>query len=146
MKFRGPGDRSAVVYREIAPHSAIRAEVDLPEHGVEDLAADVVEEDVDPVGTRLARAAPRRPPTCSRSHASKPSSSVIHAHFSGPPAMPTTRQPMILPICPATDPTAPAAPDTTTVSPSFGCATSNMPKYAVSPVTPSTLRNAVIGS
>ena len=42
--------------------------------------------------------------------------------------MPTTRPPMILPICPATDPTAPAAAETTTVSPSFGCATSNMPK------------------
>jgi len=42
--------------------------------------------------------------------------------------MPTTLQPMILPICPATDPTAPAAPDTTTGSPSFGCATSSMPK------------------
>ena len=59
MKFRGPGESSAVSYWEIAPHSAIRAwQVDLPEHGVEDLAADVVEEDVDPVGTRLAQ--PRR--------------------------------------------------------------------------------------
>ncbi len=34
--------------------------------------------------------------------------------------MPTTRAPLILAICPTVEPTAPAAPETTTVSPSFG--------------------------
>ena len=71
---------------------------------------------------------------------------MSHAHFSGPPAMPTTRQPRILPSWPAIDPTAPAAPDTTTVSLSFVSPTSIIPKYAVSPVTPYTLRYAVTGS
>ena len=47
---------------------------------------------------------------------------------------------MILAICPATLPTAPAAPDTTTVSPSFSLPVSSRPKYAVSPVIPSAPR------
>ena len=42
------------------------------------------------------------------------------AHFSGPPAMPTTRAPSAFASCPATDPTAPAAAETTTVSPAAG--------------------------
>ena len=60
--------------------------------------------------------------------ASKPKSSTTALHFSGPPAMPTTRAPAILAICPATDPVAPAAAETTTVSPSFGRPMSVMPK------------------
>ena len=36
--------------------------------------------------------------------------------------MPTTRQPLIFAIWPTTLPTAPAAPETTTVSPGFGLA------------------------
>jgi hypothetical protein len=43
------------------------------------------------------------------------------------------------------DPVAPAAADTTTVSPSVTLPTSIMPKNAVIPVTPSTLR-ATTGS
>jgi len=42
--------------------------------------------------------------------------------------MPITRQPLILAICPATLPTAPAAPDTTTVSPSLAFPVSSRPK------------------
>src|SRR6202167_2891911 len=42
-------------------------------------------------------------------HASNPKSSTTARHFCGPPAMPTTRAPAILAICPATDPVAPAA-------------------------------------
>ena len=53
---------------------------------------------------------------------SKPSSSLTYLHLSGPPAMPTARAPLILAICPTTEPTAPEAADTTTVSPAFGCA------------------------
>jgi len=61
--------------------------------------------------------------------ASKPNSSVSARHFSGPPAMPMTRPaPLILAICPAMLPTAPAAPDTTTVSPSFSLPVSSRPK------------------
>jgi len=40
--------------------------------------------------------------------------------FESAPAIPIARQPLILAICPTSDPTAPAAPDTTTVSPGFG--------------------------
>ena len=54
--------------------------------------------------------------------ASKPSCSVSSAHFSGPPAIPTTRAPSALASWPATEPTAPAAAETTTVSPGFGFA------------------------
>ena len=43
--------------------------------------------------------------------------SVSHAHFSRPPAMPMTRQPLSLAICTAIEPTAPAAAEITTVSP-----------------------------
>src|SRR5262249_27889419 len=41
-------------------------------------------------------------------------------HFSVPPAIPTAWHPLILTICPTTDPTAPEAAATTTVSPGFG--------------------------
>ena len=53
--------------------------------------------------------------------------------------MPITRQPWIFAICPAADPVAPAAPEMTTVSPTFGRPTSRSPKYAVMPVGPSAL-------
>ena len=52
-------------------------------------------------------------------------------HFSPPPAMPMARQPLILAIWPASEPTAPAAAETTTVCPSCGCPISSRPKYAV---------------
>ena len=50
--------------------------------------------------------------------------------------MPTTRAPAILAICPATDPVAPAAAETTTVSPAWGRPKSVIPMYAVAPVGP----------
>ncbi|KWV87479.1 hypothetical protein PFLmoz3_03328 [Pseudomonas fluorescens] len=68
--------------------------------------------------------------------ASKPSSSTRNLHFSAPPAIPTTRQPLSLAICPAMLPTAPAAPEITTVSPVFGAPVSSRAKYAVMPVMP----------
>ncbi len=68
--------------------------------------------------------------------ASNPSSSRIQAHLSAPPAMPTTRQPLIFATWPTTVPTAPAAPDTTTVLPGCGLPTSSSPKYAVMPGMP----------
>ncbi len=58
---------------------------------------------------------------------SKPSSSFTYLHFSGPPAMPTARAPLIFAICPTTEPTAPDAADTTTVSPAFGWPISSSP-------------------
>ena len=72
--------------------------------------------------------------------ASKPSSSVSIRHFSAPPAIPTTRQPFTRAIWPAMVPTAPAAPETTTVSPALASATSRRPKYAVIPGMPSAPR------
>ena len=51
--------------------------------------------------------------------------------------MPTTFDaPLMRAICAATEPVAPAAPDTSTTSPSFGWPTSSRPKYAVRPVMP----------
>ena len=54
-------------------------------------------------------------------------------------AIPTTRAPARFASCPATLPVAPAAADTTTVSPGL-TAPSSSPKYAVSPFSPSTPR------
>ncbi len=62
------------------------------------------------------------------------------------PALPITRQPFSFAIWPATDPTAPAAPDTNTVSPSFGRPTSSRPTYAVKPGIPSTPRAVDTGA
>ena len=59
---------------------------------------------------------------------SNPSSSVMYLHFSGPPAIPITVQPFILAICPTTEPTAPAPPETKTTSPSLISPTSKIPK------------------
>ena len=60
--------------------------------------------------------------------ASKLASSVSQLHFFVPPAIPITRHPFILAICPAIEPVAPAAPEITTVSPSLGPPTSSRPK------------------
>ena len=46
--------------------------------------------------------------------------------------------PLIRAIWPTDEPVAPAAPETTTTSPSFMAPTSNSPAYAVTPVVPST--------
>ena len=66
--------------------------------------------------------------------------------LSGPPAIPTVRQPVSFAIWPTICPTAPAAPETTTVSPGFGSQTSSRPKYAVNPVAPITCSASVGGS
>jgi len=60
--------------------------------------------------------------------ASNPSSSTSQRHFSGPPVIPTARQPSMRAIWPAMLPTEPAAPDTTTVWPGSGRPTSSSPK------------------
>ena len=60
--------------------------------------------------------------------ASKPSSLTTQSHLAAPPAMPTTRQPLILASWPTVCPTAPAAPETTSVSPGLGKPTSSSPK------------------
>ena len=52
--------------------------------------------------------------------ASNPNSSVKYVVFCLPPAIPTTFAPLILAICHTTEPTAPDAADTTTVSPDCG--------------------------
>src|ERR1700691_1056122 len=70
--------------------------------------------------------------------ASKPSASTAHAHFSAPPAMPTARQPLSFAICPTTEPTAPVAAATTTVSPRRGLPISSKPMKAVNPGIPRT--------
>ena len=60
--------------------------------------------------------------------------------------MPIVRQPAILASWPTIDPVAPAAPETTTVSPGSGLPTSNNPYQAVSPVRPRIESMAVGGS
>jgi hypothetical protein len=50
--------------------------------------------------------------------------------------MPTARQPLIRAIWPTAEPTAPAAEDTSTVSPGCGRPTSSSAKYAVIPGMP----------
>src|ERR1700722_17058051 len=70
--------------------------------------------------------------------ASKPSSWVTKRHFSALPAIPTALQPLIFPICPTTDPTAPEAAATTIVSPGLGLPTSGRPTNAVIPGLPTT--------
>src|SRR5687767_1151133 len=52
--------------------------------------------------------------------------------------MPTARSPLIFAIWPTTEPTAPVAAATTSVSPVFGWPMSSVPTYAVSPGMPST--------
>ncbi len=69
--------------------------------------------------------------------ASKCASLTSQSHLSLPPAVPMTRQPVILAIWPAMEPVAPAAPDTTTHSPALILPISFIPKYAVSPLSPS---------
>jgi hypothetical protein len=52
----------------------------------------------------------------------------LEPEVSAPPAMPMTRAPAILAIWPATEPVAPAAAETTTVSPGWGRPMSFIPK------------------
>jgi hypothetical protein len=78
--------------------------------------------------------------------ASKPSSPVTKSHLCSDPAMPTTRQPLILAIWPTTEPTGPDAAATTRVSPGFGLAISRRPTYAVWPGMPSTPSAVEIGA
>ena len=70
--------------------------------------------------------------------ASNPNSSTSARHFSGPPAIPTARAPLIFAICPTAEPTGPVAAATTTVSPGAGLPSSRSPAYAVNPGMPST--------
>ena len=129
-----------VVLGDGAADDDARAAREPQQAGVEDLPADVVEEDVDAVGRGLAqlRSAGRRP--CSRSRRRSRARRRASRHFSGPPAIPTARQPLIRAIWPTMLPTEPAAPETTTVCPGSGRPTSSSPKYAVRPLIPSAPR------
>ena len=60
--------------------------------------------------------------------------------FSSVPAIPTTLQPNIFPICPTILPTAPAAPEIIIVSPFLGFPISVNPRKAVIPVIPNAPR------
>ncbi len=71
---------------------------------------------------------------------------MSQATLSSEPATPTARQPRMRAIWPTTEPTAPAAPETTTVSPACGRQISRRPKYAVSPGMPSTPSAVEIGA
>ena len=77
---------------------------------------------------------------------SKPATSRTHACFSSVLAVPTTRAaPIARAIWPASEPVAPAAAVTSTVSPAAGRPISRIPTHAVTPVVPSTPR-ASLGS
>ncbi|HZY69662.1 MAG TPA: hypothetical protein VFF67_01620 [Thermoplasmata archaeon] len=58
-------------------------------------------------------------------------------HFASLPAIPTTRAPASFASWQAIEPTPPAAPEITNVSPGCGRAISRAPKYAASPEMPS---------
>src|SRR5688572_28955803 len=60
--------------------------------------------------------------------------------------MPTARHPRIFASCPTAEPTAPAAAETTTVSPAFGAPRSYSPTYAVTPGIPAAPRYAEAGT
>ena len=87
----------AAARRRCSRRSARRArpgrEVEAGEDRVHDLAADVLEVDVDPVGGRGRRAACASRPPCGRRPRRSRAARSSSAHFSGPPAMPTTRAP-----------------------------------------------------
>ena len=125
----GTGRRlGLVVLRDHAAHDHAGERVEQAEHGVLHGAADILEIDVDAVRAGLGE---RRRADCWQrwsTQSSKPSVSCTHRHLSGPPAMPTTRAPARLAIWPATEPTAPEAAETTTVSPGFGWPMSFMPE------------------
>src|SRR6185312_3433485 len=63
--------------------------------------------------------------------ASKSKSATTWRHFSDPPAMPMARHPLTFAIWPTALPTAPAAAETTTVSPALMPAMSTRPTLAV---------------
>ena len=72
--------------------------------------------------------------------------SFTKSHFFFPPAIPTVLQPKSFAICPTTEPTAPEAADTTTVSLSLTFPTSLSPKYAVLPGIPAGPKKDCIGA
>src|SRR2546426_3247504 len=72
-----------------------------------------------PLG-QASRSTAARSGTRYDTHASKSSSFSTYSHLSRDDAMPTARQPRIFASWPTTEPTAPAAAETTTVSPGFG--------------------------
>lgn len=79
-------------------------------------------------------------PALSSSAAWAFSSSSTKRRLCSPPAIPITLHSWIRAIGLAIEPTAPAAAETTTVSPAAGRPTSSSPKYAGYPVIPSPLR------
>src|SRR5881409_1447391 len=90
-----------------------------------------------PLG-QASRSTAARSGTRYDTHASKSSSFSTYSHLSRDDAMPTARQPRIFASAPTTEPTAPAAAETTTVSPGFGWPMSRSPTYAVIPGIPRT--------
>ena len=106
-----------VVLRDRAADDDPRAARELREHRVEDVAADVVEIDVDALGAMLAQRLLDVLALVVDGGVEAELVDEVAGTSPAPPAMPTTRQPLILAICPTTVPTAPAAPETTTVSP-----------------------------
>ncbi len=99
-----------------------------------------------PPGAASASWAAMGPARWSRA-ASKPKSASSLFILSGPPAEPITfAAPSVRASCPATLPTAPAAAETKTTSPSRTGATSVSAAYAVRPVVPSGPRYAWTGA
>ena len=116
-----------VVLRDAAAEDHAPPASQLSEHRVEDLPADVVQEDVDPVGREL----PQPVADVLLLVVDRPVEAELvddPAALLRPAAIPITRQPLILAIWPAMLPTPPAAPEMTTVSPALTRPTSSIPK------------------
>ena len=91
------------------------------------VAADIVEIDVDPLRAPRPSAASRSARPYSRSPRPRRASRT-QAHFSAPPAEPITVMPLALAICTTAEPTAPAAAETKTMSPSFASRDAQQPE------------------
>ena len=85
-----------VVGGDVAAQHDAAAIGEAPQHGVEQLATDVVEVDVDTARCELLEARRRRPRTCSRCRRRSPARRPPMRTSSAPPAMPMTRAPLEL--------------------------------------------------
>ena len=118
-------------------------EVDAGEYLVKDGAPNVVEEDVDPVGTKRRKSSAEVLALVVDSGVEVPFVDEPFALFLAARRTDNAAA-LIFAIWPAIEPVAPAAPDTTTVSPALTWPTSVIPKYAVRPLMPNRL-NARLG-
>ncbi len=120
----GPGGISVALYCEMMPQSGMRANgLTFLNTALRTSPPTLSKYTSMPLG-QASRSTAARSGRRWDTQASKPSSFRTYSHLSLVLAMPATRQPRIFASWPTTEPTAPAAADTTTVSPGLGWAMS----------------------